>query len=72
MSKMNFENRTDIVRDVHTKAVLSTDKAGYIMAKKRKEDQERYIRLEKDVKNLKTDISDIKTLLHELLNRGST
>jgi hypothetical protein len=42
------------------------------MAKKRKEDQERYIRLEKDVKNLKTDISDIKTLLQELLNRGST
>ena len=48
--KHNFENRTDIVRDSHSSAILSTNKAAYLAAKKRKEDQERYIKLEQDVK----------------------
>jgi hypothetical protein len=68
--RQNFENRTDIVRDSHSKAILSTNKAAYLAAKKRKEEQERYIKLEQDVKQLKNSLSETNKLLKELLNRG--
>lgn len=66
-----FENRTDIVRDTHSKAILSTNKAAYMAAKKRKEDQARYIKLEQDVKNIQNSLSETNKLLKELLNRGT-
>lgn len=68
--KLNFEHRNDIVRDSYSKAILSKDKAGYLAAKKRKEEQQRYIKLEQDVKILKNDLSEINKMLKELLNRG--
>jgi hypothetical protein len=69
--KYNFENRNDIVRDGQSKAILSTNKAGYIAAKKRKEDQQRYIKLEQDVKLMKDNLHDINKMLKELLSRGN-
>lgn len=69
--KYNFENRNDIVRDGHSKAILSTNKAGYIAAKKRKEDQQRYIKLEQDVKTMKDNLHDMNKMLKELLSRGN-
>jgi hypothetical protein len=66
-----FENRTDIVRDPHSKAILSRDKAAFIEAKKKKEQQERYINLEKQVFEMKNETAEIKKLLLELLNRGT-
>jgi hypothetical protein len=66
-----FIDRTDIVRDPASKAVLSRDKAGFIEAKKRKEMDNRYINLEKEMTNLKNETAEIKQLLRELLNRGS-
>jgi hypothetical protein len=68
--KLNFENRSDIVRDAYSNAVLTTNRAGYIAAKKRKEEQQRYIKLEQDVKELKNTLSDTNKMLKELLNRG--
>lgn len=68
--KLNFEHRNDIVRDSYSKAILSKDKAGYLAAKKRKEEQQRYIKLEQDVRILKNDLSEINKMLKELLNRG--
>lgn len=68
--KYNFENRSDIVRDAYSNAVLTTNRAGYAAAKKRKEEQQRYIKLEQDVKDLKNTLSDTNKMLKELLNRG--
>jgi hypothetical protein len=68
--KLNFENRSDIVRDAYSNAVLTTNRAGYVAAKKRKEEQQRYIKLEQDVKELKNTLSDTNKMLKELLNRG--
>jgi|LauGreDrversion4_2_1035121.scaffolds.fasta_scaffold451785_2 hypothetical protein len=68
---INFENRSDIVRDAHSKAILSTDRNGYMAAKKRKEDQNKYIKLENDVREIKKNMLDISNLLKELLNRGN-
>jgi hypothetical protein len=66
-----FENRTDIVRDPHSKAILSRDKAGFIEAKKRKEQEQRYINLEKEVSQMREETHQIKKMLQELLNRGN-
>jgi len=66
-----FLDRTDIVRDPYSKAVLSKDKAGFIAAKKKKEEEARYIKLEKQVNQLKKDTIEIKQMLQELLNRGN-
>lgn len=66
-----FLDRTDIVRDPYSKAVLSKDKAGFIAAKKKKEEEARYIKLEKQVNQLKNDTIEIKQMLQELLNRGN-
>jgi hypothetical protein len=40
-------------------------------AKKRKEDQNKYIKLENDVREIKKNMLDISNLLKELLNRGN-
>lgn len=66
-----FLDRTDIVRDPYSKAILSKDKAGFIAAKKKKEEEARYIKLEKQVNQLKYDTIEIKQMLQELLNRGN-
>jgi hypothetical protein len=65
-----FEDRNDIVRDSYSKAILSTNKAAYIAAKKRRDDQNRYIKLEEEVKNIKTNIQEMSKMLKELLSRG--
>jgi len=66
-----FVDRTDIVRDPVSKAVLSKDKVGFLEAKKKKEIESKYINLEKEMHQLKKDTTEIKQLLQELLNRGS-
>jgi len=66
-----FLDRTDIVRDPYSKAILSKDKAGFLAAKKKKEEESRYIKLEKQVNQLKNDTIQIKQMLQELLNRGN-
>ena len=68
--KQNFENRTDIIRDSHSSAILYTNRGAYLAAKRKKEEQERYIKLEQDVKSLKNEVSETNKLLKELLNRG--
>lgn len=68
--KYSFENRTDIIRDAHSKAILSTNRAGYVAAKKRKEDQQRYIKMEQEVRELKNNLFEMNKMLKELLNRG--
>ena len=63
---------TTLVRDIHSKAVLNTDKAGlndYLMkreiAKKQQADQsETKVRLAK----LEEDMSEIKSLLQDIAN----
>jgi uncharacterized protein YdeI (YjbR/CyaY-like superfamily) len=65
-----FEDRKDIVRDPFSKAILSRDKVGFLTAKKNKEQESRYIKLEKEVNQLKNDTHQIKEMLQQLLNRG--
>ena len=66
MNKVRIENHEELVRDVKTNAVLNTDNDALQKYRARR-DKERQLR--EDVDSLKTDMSEIKQLLQQLVNR---
>ena len=72
MKHTNVEGHTDLVRDSSTGAILNNDKSEYDnyirMRAKRKEGTNRIDNMEDDLKSLKDDINEIKTLLKALSN----
>tara|TARA_Y100000004_G_scaffold141714_1_gene161145 strand:- start:711 stop:926 length:216 start_codon:yes stop_codon:yes gene_type:complete len=57
---LKFEGRNDIQRDPVSKAVINKDMAGYMAAKKRKENQTK-------MDTLESEMSEIKQLLNQVL-----
>ena len=72
MNYSNVEGHADLVRDTGTGAILNNDKSEYDnyirMRAKRKEGTNRIDNMEDDLKSLKDDINEIKTLLKALSN----
>ena len=72
MNYSNVEGHVDLVRDPGTGAILNNDKSEYDnyirMRAKRKEGTNRIDNMEDDLKSLKDDINEIKTLLRALSN----
>ena len=72
MNYSNVEGHTDLIRDNSTGAILNNDKSEYDnyirMRAKRKEGTNRIDNMEDDLKSLKDDINEIKTLLKALSN----
>ena len=72
MNYTNVKGHTDLVRDNSTGAILNNDKSEYDnyirMRAKRKEGTNRIDNMEDDLKSLKDDINEIKTLLKALSN----
>ena len=69
---MKVEGHSNLVRDEETNAILNTDSSEYnnylaIRARK-KQGSERIDNMENDLKSLKDDINEIKTLLRALSN----
>lgn len=50
--KLPVNGREDLFRDTKTGAILSKDRSKLAEAKKKKQDQDRYINLEKRIKHL--------------------
>jgi flagellar biosynthesis component FlhA len=71
---VKVEGHPNLVRDVTTNAILNADiqsSNSYTHKKnKRIEEKEKLQSLTEDVINLKTDLSEIKTLLRKLLNES--
>lgn len=67
MNRVLIENSTNLVRDENTNAVINVDVndyQNYMRMKSTKEKEERRISsLESEIKHLKNDISDIKSLI---------
>lgn len=65
------EGYPNLLRDLETNAIINTDSFGsdhYTMLKKKRFAEKTKIEnIEQDLKNLKTDISEIKSLLKEIL-----
>ena len=72
MNYSNVEGHSDLIRDNSTGAILNNDKSEYDnyirMRAKRKEGTNRIDNMEDDLKSLKDDINEIKTLLRALSN----
>ena len=70
MNYSNVEGHADLIRDPRTGAILNNDKSEYDnyirMRAKRKEGTNRIDNMEDDLKSLKDDINEIKTLLKAL------
>ena len=72
MKHTNVEGHTDLVRDSSTGAILNNDTSQYnqylSLRAKRKQGTDRIDNMEDDLKSLKDDINEIKTLLRTLSN----
>ena len=72
MKHTNVEGHADLVRDNSTGAILNNDTSQYnqylSLRAKRKQGTNRIDNMEDDLKSLKDDINEIKTLLKALSN----
>ena len=72
MKHTNVEGHADLVRDNSTGAILNNDTRQYnqylSQRAKRKQGGERIDNMENDLKSLKDDINEIKSLLRALSN----
>ena len=72
MKHTNVEGHADLIRDNSTGAILNNDTSQYnqylSQRAKRKQGTERIDNMETDLKSLKDDINEIKSLLRELSN----
>ena len=69
---MKVEGHSNLVRDEQTNAILNNNSSEYDnyirMRSKRKQGTDRIDNMEDDLKSLKDDINEIKTLLKALSN----
>ena len=72
MKHLNVEGHADLVRDNSTGAILNNDSSQYnqylTLRAKRQQGTNRIDNMENDLKDLKDDINEIKTLLRALSN----
>tara|TARA_A100001037_G_scaffold183580_1_gene164479 strand:- start:1243 stop:1464 length:222 start_codon:yes stop_codon:yes gene_type:complete len=72
MNHTNIQGHSDLVRDNSTGAILNNDTSQYnqylTLRAKRKQGTDRIDNMEDDLKSLKDDINEIKTLLKALSN----
>ncbi len=65
---------TALIRDIHSKAILNTDKSGlndYLMKREiAKKQQAEQIQTKDRLNKIENDMSDIKNLLVQLVNTG--
>ena len=69
---MKVEGHNNLIRDESSNAILNTNSSEYnnylSLRSKRKKGTERIDNMENDLKSLKDDINEIKTLLRALSN----
>jgi predicted transcriptional regulator len=69
---MKVEGHNNLIRDQNSNAILNTDSSEYnnyiSLRAKRRQGSERIDNMEDDLKSLKDDINEIKTLLKALSN----
>ncbi len=65
---------TALIRDIHSKAILNTDKSGlndYLMKREiAKKQQDEQVQTKDRLNKIENDMSDIKNLLVQLVNTG--
>mgnify|MGYP001256195569 CR=1 FL=1 len=66
------EGNADLVRDPNTDQIINTNQSAYqqyiTRRQKRKSEKEKALTVEQDLASLKSEMSEIKSLLKELVN----
>jgi len=65
---IRVEGHKHLYRDEKSGAIVNTDTQGYLQYKKLQE-QKQY--QEKEIRQLRSDVDEIKSLLRELINKSS-
>ncbi len=66
---LKIEDRSDLIKDVETGAILNTSISALEAYKKQRSHLSKINTIENDVNHLKSDINEIKGLLRELLRK---
>jgi len=66
---IKVQNEEGLVRDPHSKAILVTDKDALLSHRKKRMLMEEFNINRQEVKDLKQEVSEIKTLLNQLLEK---
>ena len=69
MNTVKIENKENLVRDMNTGAILNTDIASFNLHKREKESKEQTKHNTKEINKINGDLSEIKDMLKELLER---
>jgi len=65
--RAKFENRSDIVRDMNSKAILYVNKEKLLEYKSNKNLINKHNRLSKDIYNIKSEIKELKKTINDFL-----
>lgn len=71
MNYLKVLNHDNLVRDINTGAIINTDKASFEDIKKGRNGSAVIKKLQHDVEELKSELSEIKNLLRELIRHGN-
>ena len=70
---LKVENENSLVRDMTSHAIINTNQSDYekflSLSKKKAQERQEYDDLKSDVKYLKDDISEIKSLLKSIVDK---
>jgi len=71
---VQVKDKRDLVRDIHSNAIVNNNKSAYELAKKRAEDAQKQrdeIRsATREINNIKCEMHDIKSMIKTLLDRN--
>tara|TARA_Y100000034_G_C6788553_1_gene352876 strand:+ start:751 stop:960 length:210 start_codon:yes stop_codon:yes gene_type:complete len=69
MKLVKIKDKPNLMRDMNSGAILNTDIAAFNLHKKEKELKEQTKKNTIEINNMKSDISEIKNMMKELLER---
>jgi hypothetical protein len=69
MKHIKVKNEDHLYRDVDTGAIINTDISSF---ERYKRSRNKFRNMEQELDHVKSDISEIKSLLHQLINTNDT
>ncbi len=66
---VKVRDHDNLVRDPHSRAIINTDKTGYLAYLKKQQKAERLEHVESRVYDMQNDIKDIKQMLQQLVSK---
>jgi len=69
MTYIKVQDENNLYRDVDTGAIINTDRSAF---EKYKKSRNKFHNMEHELDYVKSEISEIKSLLHQLINSNGT